>query len=89
MTVRITHFSGTPDRNQYEARLPMLGDATWRGPSESGTQRRLAALQKFGCDRSKEDIRGRRKRLDLSKMTQSGHWAAAFAALHGSDLLYL
>src|SRR5215467_1518453 len=69
MTVRITHFSGTPDRNQYEARLPMLGDATWRRPSESGTQRRLAALQKFGCDRSKEDIRGRRKRLDLSKMT--------------------
>src|SRR5215469_15208027 len=44
MTVRITHFSGTPDRNQYEARLPMLGDATWRRPSESGTQRRLAAL---------------------------------------------
>src|SRR5262249_33419367 len=56
MTVRITHFSVTPDRNQYEARLPMLGDATWRRPSESGTQRRLAALQKFGCDRSKADI---------------------------------
>jgi hypothetical protein len=44
MTVRITHFSGTPDRNQYEARLPMLGDATWRRPSEPGTQRHLAAL---------------------------------------------
>src|SRR6516225_2894432 len=56
MTVRITHFSGTPDRNQYEARLPMLGDATWRRPSGSGTQRRLAALQNFGCDRSKADI---------------------------------
>jgi len=41
MTVLITHFPATPNRNQYEARLLMLGLPRGAGRPRSGTQRRL------------------------------------------------
>jgi hypothetical protein len=38
-----------------------------------GTPRRFAAVRRFGRDRSEADMRERRKRVDLTKMTHTGH----------------
>src|SRR5262245_25893637 len=42
-------------------------------------------LSAFGAKRTWRD---RRWRIDRSLMTQSGHERAAFAAIHGTDLIY-
>jgi hypothetical protein len=44
-----------------------------------------ASLSAFGPKRT---CRQRRERSDLTKMTQSGHEGAGFAAVHDPDLLY-
>jgi hypothetical protein len=73
MTVRIVHFSGTPDRNQYEARLPMLGMPRGVGGPSPALNDVWPLCKNLDAIGAKQTFRGRRKRLDLSKMTQSGY----------------
>jgi len=51
----------------------------------SGLSGMSAYLSAFGAKRTCPD---RRWCLDRVRMTQSGHEQAAFAAMHGRDLLY-
>jgi hypothetical protein len=53
--------------------------------AQSGLSAMSSYLSAFGAKRTWRD---RRWRIDRSLMTHSGQEGAAFAAMHGPDLLY-